>query len=47
VEDAADQMRRTDPSRENPERIPNVILAFVDLIDALIAAEGSRNSTIP
>jgi hypothetical protein len=40
VDDAADQIRRTDPVREDPERIPNVILTFVTLIGALIAAEG-------
>jgi hypothetical protein len=40
VDDAAEQMRQTDPARENPEDIPNITLTFVYLIGALIVAEG-------
>jgi hypothetical protein len=40
LEDAADQLRRTDPARENPEKLPNVIQAVVYLIGALMQVSG-------
>jgi hypothetical protein len=36
LEDAAEQLRRTDPAQENLEKLPNVIQALVYLIGALM-----------
>jgi hypothetical protein len=36
LEDAAEQLRKTDPAQENPEKLPNVIQALVYLIGALM-----------